>query len=193
MSRRGSSDHERFERVYAANLALILGYAARRCAEPSDAADVAAEVFVVAWRRLADVPEGEERLWLFGVARRVLANQRRGRIRHHKLADRLRGELVLAAQLIGSNERAAGVREALQRLSEADRELLRLTAWDGLSPSEIAALEGVPAATVRSRLMRARSRLRDALGRQTEAETQREPPAGHVPGETSSAAPSIRS
>src|SRR4051794_32625406 len=89
-----ASKHERFERIYTANLPLIIGYAARRCAEHSDAADVAAEVFVVAWRRLDEIAEGEERLWLFGVARRVVANHLRGRVRRNRLADRLRQEIA---------------------------------------------------------------------------------------------------
>src|SRR5580698_8635864 len=84
---------QRFDRIYAENLPLILGYAARRCPQPSDAADVAAEVLLTAWRRIDDLPSGQERLWLFGTARRVLANQRRGHRRRSDLADRLRAEL----------------------------------------------------------------------------------------------------
>jgi RNA polymerase sigma-70 factor, ECF subfamily len=178
MSRMDPSDLQRFERVYAANLPLILGYAGRRCAVPSDAADIAAEVFVVAWRRLREVPDGEERLWLFGVARRVLSNHRRGQLRWHRLADRLRDELAGSMTAEPGDEAALAVREAIATLPEADQELLRLAVWDGLTPSEIAALEDVPAATVRSRLMRARARLRLALATPVAARGA----AGHVVG-----------
>lgn len=66
---------DRFRVLYAAHLNAILGYALRRVAAPEDAADVVAETFLIAWRRCADVPPGgEARLWLYGVARRVLAN-----------------------------------------------------------------------------------------------------------------------
>jgi RNA polymerase sigma factor (sigma-70 family) len=156
MPTRTRSDEERFDRVYAANLPLILRYALRRCDEPGDAADVTAEVFLIAWRRLEQMPEGEERLWLFGIARRVLANHRRARLRRSRLADRLRDELALAPPVVEHDENAARVLEALRGLPDRDRELLQLTVWDGLTPTEIATIEHVPPATVRSRLMRAR-------------------------------------
>jgi DNA-directed RNA polymerase specialized sigma24 family protein len=72
----------RFEELYAAHHASLLGYALRRTANTDDAADVLAETFLAAWRRLDDVPPGPQaRLWLYGTARRVLANQRRGELR----------------------------------------------------------------------------------------------------------------
>src|SRR5262249_40299064 len=65
----------RFEQIYAANHAAITGYVLRRTDNPDDAADVIAETFLTCWRRLGDVPDGDStRLWLYGVARRVLAN-----------------------------------------------------------------------------------------------------------------------
>ena len=89
----------RFEEVYAANRGPILGYVLRRTGNPHDAADVLAETFLTAWRRLDDVPPGDRaRLWLSGVARRVLANQQRGEHRRSELADRLRAELTTAYQ-----------------------------------------------------------------------------------------------
>ena len=70
---------QRFARLYRDHARGILGYALRRCPDPEDAADVVAETFLAAWRRLPEVPIGEEaRLWLYGTARLVLANQRRG-------------------------------------------------------------------------------------------------------------------
>jgi DNA-directed RNA polymerase specialized sigma24 family protein len=79
----------RFEELYAANCGPILGYVLRRTDNPDDAADVIAETFLTAWRRLDAVPPGDEaRLWLYGVARRVLANYRRGERRRAVLADR---------------------------------------------------------------------------------------------------------
>jgi DNA-directed RNA polymerase specialized sigma24 family protein len=85
----------RFEELYAANCGPILGYVLRRTDNPDDAADVIAETFLTAWRRLDAVPPGDEaRLWLYGVARRVLANHRRGERRRTVLADRLRAQLA---------------------------------------------------------------------------------------------------
>src|SRR6478672_7119633 len=69
----------RFEELFARTRSALMGYAVRRVGDPADAADVVAETYLVAWRRLDEVPPGEEtRLWLFGVARRVLANHQRG-------------------------------------------------------------------------------------------------------------------
>jgi RNA polymerase sigma-70 factor, ECF subfamily len=183
MSKRPSDHHDRFARLYAQNLSSILGYAVRRCADPADAADVAAEVFVAAWRRLEDVPEDAERLWLFGVARRALANHHRGQVRRSKLADRLRDELRTRPVTVEPDPAMAAVMTALKKLPERDREILLLAAWDGLTPAEIAAVEDVPAATVRSRLMRARGRLRRELGGPVPAAAavQRDGDGGHVP------------
>jgi RNA polymerase sigma-70 factor (ECF subfamily) len=165
---RVSADHptDRFRRLFAATERDLLAYVLRRVDRPEDAADVVAETFLVAWRRVdALPPDDEARLWLYGVARRQLANQRRSRLRRSRLADRLRAELPIALAGARSPEdhRAAAVRAALARLEEEDREILRLTSWEGLTPSEIAAVVGVPAVTVRSRLHRARKRLRAEL------------------------------
>jgi RNA polymerase sigma factor (sigma-70 family) len=84
----------RFERLYAEHGRAVLAYAVRRAADAQDAADVVADTFLVAWRRLDDVPPaGAARLWLYGVARHVLANQQRSERRRERLAERLRHEL----------------------------------------------------------------------------------------------------
>jgi RNA polymerase sigma factor (sigma-70 family) len=157
---------DRFSRLFADTERQVLAYVLRRVDREEDAADVVAETYLVAWRRLEKVPAGDEaRLWLFGVARRQLANQRRGHLRRSRLADRLRAELPAAvAPAHGPvDNRVAAVRAALARLDEEDREILRLSSWEGLTPSEIATVMGVPGVTVRSRLHRARKRLRSEL------------------------------
>ncbi|WHP17872.1 RNA polymerase sigma factor [Cellulomonas sp. ES6] len=86
---------ERFAALFERTHRPLLAYALRRVSDPADAADVVAETFLVAWRRLDDVPAGEAaRPWLFGVARRVLANHYRGERRRDALADRLRDQLT---------------------------------------------------------------------------------------------------
>jgi DNA-directed RNA polymerase specialized sigma24 family protein len=83
----------RFEEVYLAYRGSILGYVLRRTDNPDDAADVIAETFLTAWRRLEDVPcDVGARLWLYGVARRVLANHHRGVRRRSALTERLRAD-----------------------------------------------------------------------------------------------------
>jgi RNA polymerase sigma factor (sigma-70 family) len=155
----------RFDRLFGEHRRAVLGYALRRADDPADAADVLAETFLIAWRRLDDVPfEEGARAWLLGVARRVLANQRRGARRHSELAERIGRELATQlAQVPEPSETDMLVLGALATLSEDDREVLLLAGWEGLSPSEIAAAMGLRAVTVRSRLHRARRRLRAAL------------------------------
>ena len=125
-----------------------------------------AETFLVAWRRRADVPAGEgARLWLYGVARRVLANQRRGELRRSALGSRLRAELpALVSDPAGAvADRTEAVR-ALSQLGEADREVVELTAWEGLDSREVAEVLGITPVAARARLCRARNRLRGLLG-----------------------------
>lgn len=172
-----------FEALYAAHGRRVLAYALRRVNQPADAADVVADVFVVAWRRIEAVPPGDEaRLWLYGVARRVLANHRRGDRRRSRLGRRL-ASAVAEHAVPGPAEAggdADGVRAALARLPETDREVLQLTAWEGLSAPQVAVVLGVPSATVRTRLHRARRRLRALLD---EAGGEQPAAAGHEVGD----------
>jgi len=146
----------------------VLAYALRRVADPEDAADAVAETFLVAWRRVAEVPPGEEaRLWLYGVARLTLANQHRGERRRARLAERLRAELATATQ--PAAQPAGPVLRALAGLGDEDRELLLLAGWEELAPKQIARVLGISAVAARSRLHRARRRLRRAMA-EVEAE-----------------------
>jgi len=163
-----NADRERFELLFDRHRRAVLGYALRRVEQPADAADVLAETFLVAWRRLDDVPAGSAALpWLLAVARRVLANHRRSARRRGGLAERLRGELTAAVPRHGAIPAPDGERgrlaAALARLPEADRELVLLVGWEQLEPAQIAIVLGIPAETVRTRLHRARARLREAL------------------------------
>jgi RNA polymerase sigma-70 factor (ECF subfamily) len=158
-------DEQRFRALFDDHRRAVLGYALRRVADPADAADVLAETFLIAWRRLDAVPAGDAtRAWLLGVARRVLANQRRGARRHAGLAERLAEELTAKLPAPTRPDSGdAGLRQALARVPERDRELLLLSAWEGLTPAQIAAVTGLHRATVRTRLHRARRRLRTEL------------------------------
>src|ERR1700733_4670385 len=164
----GSDERRRrFEEVYAANCGPILGYVLRRTENPDDAADVIAETFLTAWRRLEAVPAGDEaRLWLYGVARRVLANYRRGERRRAVLADRLRAELAAGYRPAQCTGELAEFAAAFRSLAEADRGGLALGGWEGLDRGQAAAVLGCSRNAVRIRLHRARRRLADARGRQ---------------------------
>lgn len=162
----------RFERLWSEHGRAVLRYAQRRVAE-ADVDDVVSEVFVVAWRRIEEVP-AFALPWLLGVARGVSTNARRAQQRRLALAFRLveREELSrrdgegFPAQVPASSPptaQAGALHAALAQLSEADREALTLIAWEELSPAEAAQALGCTRATLAVRLHRARRRLRAAL------------------------------
>lgn len=156
-----------FERCFSENYTDIARYCARRCPIAEDAQDAATETFAVAWRRRADRPAPpEDRLWLFGIARRVLANQHRGEERRRRLLERLRDRTESGASefVLGDGPGADAVREALAQLSAGHRELLLLAAWEEMPVAEIAEVLGVSAPVVSRRLHRARARFAELLG-----------------------------
>jgi RNA polymerase sigma-70 factor (ECF subfamily) len=153
-----SERQERFERLYRGYGVEVLAYLRRR-ATPELADDGLAETFLVVWRRLDEVPD-EPRAWLLGVARRVLANQRRSFRRQRSLAERISVERPIA---VASEVEGDPVLEALSKLRSADQEVLLLVAWDGLTSAEAACVVGCSAVAVRLRLHRARRRLAHLL------------------------------
>jgi RNA polymerase sigma-70 factor, ECF subfamily len=157
-----TADDERrrsaFEQLFADHLRAVSAYVRRR-ASADEADDVVAETFLVAWRRLEDVPP-EPKGWLLAVARRVLANQRRTTARRAALTASAASAMAPAAD---AGEGDARVLQALARLSERDRDLLLLAAWDGLATDEIAAVVGCSRAAAKVRLHRARRRLQRKL------------------------------
>jgi len=161
----------RFSDLYRDHARDLLGYALRRSADPDDAADVVAETFLVAWRRMGEVPlDREARPWLYGTARHVLANQNRGARRRDRLTQRLRDDL--RQQLpIQRPEDGGALLEALAGLGEADREVLMLIGWEELTPAQAARALGISPLAARTRLHRARRRLRAQL-----AESSSNPP-----------------
>ncbi|MDF5753294.1 sigma-70 family RNA polymerase sigma factor [Spongiactinospora sp. TRM90649] len=169
---------DRLEAIYTAHYPAIHHYAARRTDSPDDTADVISETFLTAWRRIAEVPEGEAaRLWLYGVARRVLANQRRGESRRAGLAARLKDELSAArpAAAVEDDGRHDRVRAAFDELSARDREVLALAFWEKLTGPEIGKVLGCTATAARIRLHRARKRLAVGLGLTEQGQAIAEP------------------
>ncbi|TWD80100.1 RNA polymerase ECF family sigma subunit [Kribbella amoyensis] len=154
---------ERFEELFAAHREAVLGYLRRRTGNGHDAADLLADTFLVVWRRLDDVPAGDQtRPWLYGVARRALANHRRGEGRRTALADRLRSELTETTPPEPAPDTSTAGR-AFRALPDADRELLSLVAWEELDSAQIATALGCSRNAVRIRLHRARKRFAKLL------------------------------
>lgn len=155
----------RFEELYNAHHVSLLAYALRRTANTDDAADVLAETFLTAWRRLDELPGGDQaRLWLYGAARRTLANHHRGQRRRLALADRLKADLAVSYRPADPGGELAEIAAAFQRLPESDRELLALASWEGLNAGQIAAVLGCSRNAARIRLHRARRRLGAEIG-----------------------------
>jgi RNA polymerase sigma-70 factor, ECF subfamily len=145
-------DERQFEESFRALAGHVYAYALRR-AGPEVAQEVTAETFLIAWRRRDRLP-AEPLPWLYGIARRVLANERRSANRRTALAAR-----VAAQPLQPAPHERHGVIEALARLGERDREVLLLIAWEGLSTKEAAAAMGCSNTALAVRLHRARRRL----------------------------------
>jgi RNA polymerase sigma-70 factor (ECF subfamily) len=151
-------------------------YVARRV-QPHQVDDVVADVFLVLWRRLDDVPAGEPLPWAYGVARNCLANTRRSTRRNLELVDKV-------TRLDPPREYAAAepdddVHHALAQLGDLDRELVQLWAWEGLPPRDIAASLGMTANAVSIRLTRAKQKLGEIL-RKNDHPSGQEPEEGRT-------------
>jgi RNA polymerase sigma-70 factor (ECF subfamily) len=154
-----ASPEERFSELFRQNYGLLLAFARRRV-DPILAQDIIAETFLKAWRHF-DVLPAEPLLWLYSVARGEIANRRRGLIRRQHLLARLR---LLSGTAVAPDHAEAVVDTdrfalAFRSLREADREILRLVAWEGLTAAEAAYVLGCSPATFNVRLHRARQRL----------------------------------
>jgi RNA polymerase sigma factor (sigma-70 family) len=166
---------DRFEQIYRRHREAVAAYARRR-APANTAEDVVAETFLVCWRRLERVPE-EPLPWLYAVARKTLANQRRAAARQTTTA---------AAEIPAEVPRVVGdpaLAIAFARLSERDREVLRLVAWEGLSLREAATVLGCSAVACRVRFHRAKKRLAGRLD-ELEPHGAAAPPRPHPKGAT---------
>jgi GDPmannose 4,6-dehydratase len=155
-------DEDRFEAFYAAHRHAVAGYVRRRV-DSNDAGDVIAQVFSVAWRRFDVVPgPPRDRLWLFGVARRLVADHRRSSLRrlrlHQRLAEGLEGP---DGQPDCFEDLRSKLDAAMGDLKPADREVLRLVLWEDLSHAEAAARLGCSPNAAELRYRRARAHLRD--------------------------------
>lgn len=152
---------EAFRAVYTAHHAAVCAYFARRV-DRAEVEDLAAETFVVAWRRMPRRIE-QPLPWLYAVAGRVLANHRRKVARRGGAPI---GDALAAAPPGDPAERLSGddaLARAFRRLGERDREAIRLVAWEGLSTADAARAAGCSVPTFAVRLSRARRRLQHLL------------------------------
>lgn len=151
----------RFEDLWSHHYPELYAFVRRRLDSDEATGDVASETFLIAWRRLDELPE-EPRAWLFGVARKQLANVHRGRRRRRALEVKLTAfaDLRSAEPETINNPDLDALVAAFQDLRPADRELLGLLVFDELRPKEIAEVLDISPARVSVRLHRAKERLR---------------------------------
>ena len=159
----GSATEPRLEALYDQHFRDVLAYCLRR-GPATDAYDAANEVFTIAWRRINDIPAGTAaRPWLFVVARRVLYRRRRSMRRYRalgaRMAEELRPDPPQPEAVVVRRAEYDAVLGAAAKLSAADREILSLAAWEGLTHREIAEMLGCSITAVDQRLHRAKRRL----------------------------------
>lgn len=155
-----------FEQLVERESADLLRYLLRRVEIREDAADLLADTLLIAWRRFGSVPADphEARLWLFGVARRVLAGHHRSARRRTALADRLRDHLAGTAPVgVRTDDDTGDLRAALQTLPRHDLDLIGLVHWEGFALAEAAGILGIRPGAARMRYARIRDRLRREL------------------------------
>jgi RNA polymerase sigma-70 factor (ECF subfamily) len=136
-----------------------------RRTDPATADDVLAETLLVCWRRLDEVPPGAALPWAYGVARNCLANAQRSARRQQRLAAKV-ALVDPPAETVpgpGAGPEDGGLDEALARLTETESELVRLWAWEQLTPAEIATVLEITPNAVSIRLHRAREKLKELL------------------------------
>ncbi len=156
----------RLEALFHAHAAAVWAYAARR-ADAGTADDITSDVFVIAWRRLDDVPE-DALPWLLACARRVVANRWRATRRQTALRERLSRERPPAPAPATWD---SALSDALRSLRPDDREVLMLIAWEGLDAGQAATVIGCTRRALTMRLHRARRRLAAALASADPART----------------------
>jgi RNA polymerase sigma-70 factor, ECF subfamily len=178
-------DEARLEGWHQEHAGAVRAFVRRRIGD-QDADDIVADVFVVAWRRRADVP-ADPRIWLLGVARKVLANRHRAARRQRALYERLAHEAarspVEADDLAATADIDGTMLRALASLGARDREVLLLVTWDDLTHAEAAEVLGLRPPTLTMRVHRARRRLERTLAAFTPPATDvaLTAPAAHEP------------
>lgn len=155
-----ASAAERLTRLHECVAADLLSYLARRTPSAEDAADLLAETFLVAWRRIAQIPTEDEasRMWMFVVARNVLTNWRRGTHRRIALADELRS--AIRTTVVEPPDTDNEVRDAVDALPAKSRDLVMLVHWDGFTIVQAAHILHISESTARGRYQRAKAALR---------------------------------
>lgn len=158
-----ASEPDRWETLYSSHSDQVFAYASRRVG-PEEAADVVAETFLIAWRRIGDVPD-DALPWLYAAAKNVISNTRRAELRREALRKRLAsvGGTDTGLEPVDEVEARADIVAAMRFLPDVEREALMLVAWEDLEPRRAAAAMGCSPGTFAVRVHRGRRRLMKLL------------------------------
>ncbi|HKD32781.1 MAG TPA: RNA polymerase sigma factor [Gaiellaceae bacterium] len=166
--RAAAGDTDAFGTIFERHATTVYNYCFRRTGDWAQAEELTAIVFLEAWRRRTQVVlERDDAIpWLLGVATNVLRNLRRSQRRHRAALERLPRERVddFAGDVderLDDERRMRAALRALEKLPRPDQDVLALCVWEELTYEEASLALGVPVGTVRSRLSRARGRLRE--------------------------------
>jgi RNA polymerase sigma-70 factor (ECF subfamily) len=167
-------DEPAFRRLYEATSRRVYAFAVHRLHDPAAAAEIVSETLYEVWRR-PEAFRGEARFttWLLGIARHKLLDRLQGKAsrredmhedidEHHELPDSAAPEGFHA---VAERQRREGVAACMERLPDEQRECLHLLFYDGLSVADIAAVQGAPEGTVKTRLFHARAKIKQCLQR----------------------------
>lgn len=173
----------RFETLAPELIEPLRRFLARRT-DPATADDVLADTLLVCWRRLDDIPADAALPWAYGVARNCLANAQRGTRRQERLAAKV-ATVDPPAETVPGPDAGDGRDEALDaalgRLTDTEAELIRLWAWEQLTPAEIARVLDLTPNAVSIRLHRAREKLKGLLRKDLDAAGHEESREGRTP------------
>ncbi|GGW65271.1 RNA polymerase sigma factor [Streptomyces xantholiticus] len=198
-----AGDSAAFGQIFDEHAQVVYKHAVHWTGDWAAAEDVVSLTFLEAWRLRKKLRPGGEilRPWLLGIATNVLHNTARAARRHQRALTQLPAREAVpdfAEELVGrpaATEQLAAAKAALERLRPAEREVFALCVWSGLERAAVAEALEVPVGTVRSRLSRARSRLRELTEQElagVPSNVQREPGSGQIPGDRTPAVGSIQ-
>lgn len=163
------SKQARFDELYRDYYRPVHAYCRRRTSAER-ANDATAETFLTAWRKIDNAPQDSGALpWLYGIARGVISNSRRSSFRIRRLGTKVASLRVLhddsPGDVVATRHETGQILTALDHLSPADQEVLRLSMWEELSGAELAIALDISEEAARQRLSRAKRRLADSYNR----------------------------
>jgi RNA polymerase sigma factor (sigma-70 family) len=189
-ARAGAGDQSAFGDLFVRHANRVHNYCFRRTGSWTFAEDATSQTFMEAWRRRASIEIIDSLLpWLFAAANNVCRNSERTRRRTANLLaktpppEEVGDHAEDVAARVDDERQMQRVLSALRKLKRADQDVIAMCDWEGLRYDEAAAALGVPIGTVRSRLSRARARLKTLLAEEVSQHTDHRASTDEIRGE----------